>query len=448
VRLEGAGADILLPGEGASFPHYLDRLRESGVFRHHGGTLDALAGAPMAPPLGRAAATRLARGQKDATAWSLQAALNRLAQREGAPELGAGKTDGSFGEKTEAAVRAFQTRAGLVVDGIAGPQTLGAIEDALARHGITALKLRGAAHPRIGIIALDPGKLTAGDGEIQRFIDLATRTGCRAVLVPPCADVLVEGGASERDAAIAAMIARLDGILGLGGDDVDPAIYGEENRYARGTNYRRDRFEADFVLAAMEELTFLFGICRSHQLWNAAAGGTLVQDLVKEGYSHLSQSQADFNIDGQDPFVVRRPDGRLDFENKVVLSAGCAISKVLDGARLILTNSYHHQAVDAPGKGFVAVGTVFDKVTKRHTIEAAERWNVITTQFHPEGMQRDDKQRELLETLGRRAMIFRMLDTGARGVGDLLERMAQLPDGIFDGSDLEWVREDLARRLG
>lgn len=448
MRLEGAGADILLPGEGASFHEYLDRLRESGVFRDHGGALHSLASVPLAAPLGRAAATRLLRGHKDATVWSLQAALNRLAQRESAPELGAGKTDGSFGEKTEAAVRVFQTRAGLVLDGIAGPQTLGALEDALVRHGITALKLRGAPHPRIGIIALDPGKLMPGDGEIQRFIDLATRTGCRAALVPPCADVLVKGGASERDAAIAAMVARLDGVLGLGGDDVDPAIYGEENRYARGTNYRRDRFEADLALAAMGELAFLFGICRSHQLWNAAAGGTLVQDLVKEGYSHLSQSQADFKIDGQDPFVVRRPDGRLDFENKVVLSAGCAISKVLDGARLILTNSYHHQAVDAPGEGFVAVGTVFDKVTKRHTIEAAERWNVFTTQFHPEGMQRDDKQRELLETLGRRAMIFRMLDAGARDVGDLLERMAQLPDGTFDRSDLDWVREDLARHLG
>ncbi len=38
------------------------------------------------------------------------------------------EADGAFGEDTEAAVRAFQRKNGLVVDGIVGRQTMAALE--------------------------------------------------------------------------------------------------------------------------------------------------------------------------------------------------------------------------------------------------------------------------------------------------------------------------------
>jgi hypothetical protein len=80
----------------------------------------APAPAPVPAPPAPAAGT-LAKGSTGAKVTQLQRTLNawypwlRLA------------TDGVFGAATEAAVKELQQRAGLVVDGIAGPKTLGVL---------------------------------------------------------------------------------------------------------------------------------------------------------------------------------------------------------------------------------------------------------------------------------------------------------------------------------
>jgi peptidoglycan hydrolase-like protein with peptidoglycan-binding domain len=48
----------------------------------------------------------------------------------GGPSPGLGNPDGKYGPRTEAAVRRFQTDQTLAVDGIAGPDTLRAIDEA------------------------------------------------------------------------------------------------------------------------------------------------------------------------------------------------------------------------------------------------------------------------------------------------------------------------------
>jgi peptidoglycan hydrolase-like protein with peptidoglycan-binding domain len=48
----------------------------------------------------------------------------------GGPSPGLGNPDGKYGPRTEAAVRRFQTDQKLAVDGIAGPDTLQAIDEA------------------------------------------------------------------------------------------------------------------------------------------------------------------------------------------------------------------------------------------------------------------------------------------------------------------------------
>jgi len=70
----------------------------------------------------------LAKGSKGSAVGKLQAGLKRVFPAY----AGSLAVDDVFGDKTDAAVREFQRRAGLVVDGIVGPKTTAA----LARFGI------------------------------------------------------------------------------------------------------------------------------------------------------------------------------------------------------------------------------------------------------------------------------------------------------------------------
>ena len=88
-----------------------------------------------------------------------------------------------------------------------------------------------------------------------------------------------------------------------------------------------------------------------------------------------------------------------------------------------------------------------DAETGKDMIEATERWNGITTQYHPELMQEDAGQRALLNTLGRRAHVFALLKhTKPASIGELLTAMRD--DPRFEATDLAWAQRELSRRLG
>lgn len=109
------------------------RQMTTGRWERHGNTITlfgagTILGATM--PLGRSTALEaefefetqpvLRRGAKGAAVSDLQ---RRLASAKFSP----GTIDGDFGARTESAVRAFQASRGLIVDGIVGPATWGAL---------------------------------------------------------------------------------------------------------------------------------------------------------------------------------------------------------------------------------------------------------------------------------------------------------------------------------
>src|SRR5215210_8700815 len=93
--------------------------------RRHRLQVDGIAGPRTRRALGRRGGPRLGSRamHKGTRGWDV-ASLQFLLSSRG---YGPGGFDGGFGPNTEAAVRRYQSAAGLAVDGVAGPATLGAL---------------------------------------------------------------------------------------------------------------------------------------------------------------------------------------------------------------------------------------------------------------------------------------------------------------------------------
>src|SRR6478735_883552 len=105
----------------------------------------------------------------------------------------------------------------------------------------------------------------------QQYFDAVTASGGIVVLLPP---------QPVPDAAAAAVLDGLDGLILTGGLDVQPELYGAE-RHPLTDPARADRDAWELALfAGAEELGLpVLAICRGLQLVNVARGGTLHQHL-------------------------------------------------------------------------------------------------------------------------------------------------------------------------
>jgi putative glutamine amidotransferase len=169
------------------------------------------------------------------------------------------------------------------------------------------------------------------------------------------------------------LLDRIDGLLLIGGADVDPASYGAERDPGTEATYGdRDRFEIALLRGALERGLPVLGICRGMQILNVALGGTLEQDLVAGDGSHPH----------------RRVRGTFDGnDHTVVLEPGSLAARAV-GEEAHLAHCHHHQAVLQLGEGLVVSGRAEDGV-----IEAVEHVNgswVLGVQWHPEA---NDKTR-------------------------------------------------------
>lgn len=171
----------------------------------------------------------------------------------------------------------------------------------------------------------------------------------------------------EDEALIGAYANEFDGFICTGGDDVDPSIYGEEKHPKCGTiESVRDVFE----LSLLNKVTALdkpvFGICRGIQVMNVALGGTLWQDI---------------------PSQWSEPHGSVHFErnsnndprHRVAVSG--TLREVL-GEDVVVTNSYHHQAVKKVGDGLSVCAVSEDGIIEG--IEHTELTFYRAVQWHPE----------------------------------------------------------------
>ncbi len=165
------------------------------------------------------------------------------------------------------------------------------------------------------------------------------------------------------------LIDRLDGLLVTGGEDVDPQRYGQRMKgYCGAIVPQRDEEDLAAVRRAYQTGKCILGICRGIQILNVAMGGTVYQDLEKEGgFAHhmVMQSPKEFPSH-QDRFVE-----------------GSLLRSIFGAEHSV--NSYHHQAVREPGENVTVTAYSEDGVPEGIEVSGGAPF-VVGVQWHPEMM--------------------------------------------------------------
>jgi putative glutamine amidotransferase len=158
---------------------------------------------------------------------------------------------------------------------------------------------------------------------------------------------------------------HLDGIVLVGGQDVDPQAYGEDPGPSTQTpDPRRDAFESGLALMATQRDLPLLAICRGHQVLNVTRGGTLHQHLP-DVVGHTSHS----------------PGRAIYGRTQVEIEPESMLARVLGTTRKEV-DCYHHQAIDRLGHELVVAARAADGVIE--AVEDPSKRFMVGVQWHPE----------------------------------------------------------------
>lgn len=190
------------------------------------------------------------------------------------------------------------------------------------------------------------------------YVESVVSAGGTPLLLPPVAtDVSV--------------LDVLDGLIVIGGCDVDPQTYRADPHPATSSQPQRDHHDLTLTTEALRRDIPLFAICRGAQILNVALGGTLIQHLP----------------DVNDNAAAHRPGDGLYGTMKYHTTPG-SIAHSLVGPQAT-GPCHHHQALDTLGHGLEVTARAADG-----TIEAIEypaaTW-LLGVQFHPEENHEDPR---------------------------------------------------------
>lgn len=167
---------------------------------------------------------------------------------------------------------------------------------------------------------------------------------------------------------LSAVLDRIDGLVLTGGEDINPANYGQKAHHNLGELApKRDTFDLLLIKMATRRNVPILGVCRGHQALNVAFGGTLYQDIPNQiPASTLTHRQTAPDTE---------PAHEIMIDEKSLLYG-------LIGSKKVNVNSLHHQSVRDIAPVFVVVARASDGV-----VEAMEhRFGkpIMGVQFHPE----------------------------------------------------------------
>jgi putative glutamine amidotransferase len=178
------------------------------------------------------------------------------------------------------------------------------------------------------------------------------------------------------EATLDGMLAGLDGLFLPGGEDVDPANYGEERHPQLGpVDKERDRTELYLVRQALSIGMPILGICRGVQVINVACGGALYQDLHSQ--------RPDLN---KHDFYPPKYE-RFQISHDIHIEPDSHLAHVLGQTHPI--NSMHHQGIKQLGKCLRVVATAPDGLPE--AVECPNLPFVLGVQWHPEELAKTDQ---------------------------------------------------------
>lgn len=173
------------------------------------------------------------------------------------------------------------------------------------------------------------------------------------------------------DHMLSQYISLCDGFLFCGGNDITPLLFGQEPKNGNGkTNITLDLFQIRLMKQILKTEKPIFAICRGMQVYNVACGGTIYQDISLQPGKHLDHMQQSYS--------------RSEVSHRIAVVPDSQLCKYIGNN--LFVNSYHHQTIDAPGRGLEICARASD-----NTIEALEMPShpfAIGVQWHPECMYR------------------------------------------------------------
>ena len=204
------------------------------------------------------------------------------------------------------------------------------------------------------------------DGDTSRvrltaaYVTALENAGLIPLIVPPLASAK----------AASAILNAVSGLVLTGGEDVDPARYGEKrHEKVRSVNAARDATEAALIEEAKARGKPVLAICRGIQMLNVALGGTLVQDIPSQVDKALAH-------DEDTPRDLR--------SHEISIEPDSLIAKAV-GSEHVTVNSFHHQSVKRVADGLRVTARSPDGVIEG--VESTDDdWWVMGVQWHPEEM--------------------------------------------------------------
>ena len=186
--------------------------------------------------------------------------------------------------------------------------------------------------------------------------------GGTPVLIPPVAD----------NDVLLSTLDTLDAIVLSGGGDFNPLWAGEQPvPQLHNINNERDLPELLLTRYAFDRQLPMLGICRGIQTLAMSLGGHVEQD-IKPSPTLIKHSQTSH---------------QSTQTHSVNIKPGTMLSEIFDGEDTIYVNSFHHQAVDNPGKHMRTAAMAPDGTIE--AIESSEQKPIIGVQWHPEWLADD-----------------------------------------------------------